>query len=33
MKLLKNKVYDIPNFIMPDAKPYEIEVRFVVFFK
>ncbi|CAF4451127.1 unnamed protein product [Rotaria sp. Silwood2] len=27
-KLLKNKVYNIPYIIMPDLKPYEIEVIF-----
>lgn len=28
-KLMKNKIYDIPYIIMPDLKPYEIEVRII----
>ncbi|UJR24822.1 hypothetical protein I4U23_006197 [Adineta vaga] len=27
-KVLKNKIYHIPQIIMPDLKPYEIEVMF-----
>jgi len=31
-KLLKNPVYEIPDFILPPSKPYEIEVRFTLIF-
>ncbi|CAF1244784.1 unnamed protein product [Rotaria sordida] len=27
-KFMKNKIYEIPHIIMPDLKPYEIEVMF-----
>ncbi|CAF1117580.1 unnamed protein product [Adineta ricciae] len=27
-KVLKNKIYHIPHILMPDVKPYEIEVMF-----
>jgi hypothetical protein len=32
MKIMKNKIYGIPDFIMPPSKSYEIEVK-IYFFK
>ena len=30
-KILKNPIYEIPEFILPPSRPYEIEVKIIFF--